>query len=257
VDLLFHVAWTRAEGGKGLHIVQRKPIFSIMKEYRGRIEGGRRIVTVDGKPLPKLYPSNLHRNVEFEWGSASGLGDSLRCASPGEVHLAEAILANLSGSSFVDPLAGEFATEHISTLGARWMLPSGEIEKWLRLRRSIAESTASGSDSRDPVRVATDFPSFSGRINSFQDRIKPEELVKRGFPRPDDVLVSRNKDSTGDEAFYIYLVFPDKTPDRALAWDKVEPMVSWVQNLVWTETGGLMWPYVKIKRHKELTGSLD
>src|SRR5438034_5071710 len=66
-------------------------------------------------------------------------------------------------------------------------------------------------------------------LDRLRERIKPEELAKHGFPRPKDVRLSRGTDSTGEEAFYVYLVFPDKTPDETLAWKKIEPMVSWVR----------------------------
>src|SRR5436309_4114351 len=89
-------------------------------------------------------------------------------------------------------------------------------------------------------------------LDNLREQIKPEELAKHGFPRPKDVRLSRGTDSTGEESFYVYLVFPDKTPDENLAWQKIEPMVSWVRNLIWTETGAQLWPYVKVRRQKEL-----
>ena len=89
-------------------------------------------------------------------------------------------------------------------------------------------------------------------LDSLLERIKPDELAKHGFPRPKDVRLSRGTDSTGEEALYVYLVFPNKTPDEKLAWKKIEPMVSWVRNLIWTETGAQLWPCVKVRRQKEL-----
>ena len=75
-------------------------------------------------------------------------------------------------------------------------------------------------------------------FDSLRQRIKPDELAKHGFPRPKDVRLSRGTGIAGEEACYVYLVFPDKTPDEDLAWRKIEPMVSWVRDLLWTETGG-------------------
>jgi hypothetical protein len=95
-----------------------------------------------------------------------------------------------------------------------------------------------------------------GSLDRLRERIKPEELAKQGFPRPKDVRLSQHPDSTGEEAFYVYLVFPDKTPDENLAWRNIEPMVSWVRNLIWNETGAQLWPYVKVRRQKELSGGL-
>lgn len=93
-------------------------------------------------------------------------------------------------------------------------------------------------------------------LNTIRERIKPDELARQGFPRPKIVRFTKGIDSSGDEAFYVFLVFPDKTPEKALAWKKIEPMVSWVRDLIWTETGERLWPYVKVKRQKELAGGL-
>ncbi len=98
------------------------------------------------------------------------------------------------------------------------------------------------------------FVNMTDALNNLRERIKPEELAKQGFPRPKNVLLSKGVDSNGDEAFYVYLVFPDKTSEKALAWRKIEPMVSWVRDLIWTETGAQLWPYVKVKRQRELAG---
>jgi len=97
----------------------------------------------------------------------------------------------------------------------------------------------------------------SDTLSELQDRIKPEELAKHGFPRPKGVLLFKDTDSGGDEAFYVYLVFPNKTPDEDLAWKRIEPMVSWVRDLIWTETGAELYPYVMVKRQKQLPGGLS
>jgi hypothetical protein len=94
-------------------------------------------------------------------------------------------------------------------------------------------------------------------LNNLRERINPDQLAREGFPRPKKVLLTKGTDSGGDEAFYVFLVFPDKTPEKALAWKRIEPMVSWVRDLIWTETGERVWPYVKVKRQKQLAGGLS
>ena len=93
-------------------------------------------------------------------------------------------------------------------------------------------------------------------LNNLQERISPDQLANQGFPRPKRVLLTKGHDSDGDEAFYVFLVFPNKTPEKALAWKRIEPMVSWVRDFIWTETGARLWPYVKVKRQKDLPGGL-
>jgi len=94
-------------------------------------------------------------------------------------------------------------------------------------------------------------------LDDLRQRIRPEVLAERGFPEPKQVVVSTGTDSAGDEAYYIYLVFSNKTPEKDLAWRKVEPMVSWVRDLVWRETGAKLWPYVKVKLEKQLPARLN
>lgn len=94
-------------------------------------------------------------------------------------------------------------------------------------------------------------------LNEVRTHIQPEELAKRGFPRPKRVSLIEGTDSEGEHAFHIYLAFPDDTPDEDLAWQKIEPMVSWVRKYVWDSTDGKYWPYVRVKREKEILAKLD
>jgi hypothetical protein len=96
----------------------------------------------------------------------------------------------------------------------------------------------------------------SQSLNEIRAHIQPRELVKRGFPRPTRVSLIEGVDSEGEAAFHIYLVFRDDTSDDDLAWSKIEPMVSWVQKYVWEETGEVRWPYVRVKREREILAGL-
>jgi hypothetical protein len=96
----------------------------------------------------------------------------------------------------------------------------------------------------------------SNSLDHLLNQIQPDELAKHGFPRPKAVRLSRGIDSVGDEAFYVFLVFPNKTPEEDLAWARIEPMVSWVRDLIWIKTGEQLWPYVKVKREKEMAGGI-
>ena len=217
-----------------------------MKVYRGKTDSGQKSVTVDSKPLDSLYSPNSPRYSPFDWGT--------KPASPGAVHLAEAILANLTGRKTPNPLARDFANKQLSMLPLKaWEIDSDLIDNWLRIQGDISRSAQRAvwpsSDADHPSAASEelrlhDFPRFPNWLDELRERIKPDELARQGFPRPKDVRLSQDTDSTGEAAFYVYLVFPDKTPEEALAWDEIEPMVSWVRNLIWTETGARHWPYV-------------
>jgi hypothetical protein len=227
-----------------------------MKTYKSVNSGGQYIVTVDGLPLPARYRSADRRNVPFEWGKRS----------LGAEHLALAILFDCAGAEAARRHAHDFVIECVCKLQPDWEITSEQIEKWLKIKRTIGHSiqracwAPSGSEESAPAAVPLrpdDFPNFPvDPLKRLRERIKPEELAKHGFPRPKNVQLSRGTDSSGVEAFYVYLVFPNKTPDESLAWKKIEPMVSWVRNLIWTETGAQLWPYVKVRRQKELAGGM-
>jgi hypothetical protein len=91
-------------------------------------------------------------------------------------------------------------------------------------------------------------------LNQLREKIDPDELARQGFPRPSEVRLSKRPDSNGEAALYVYLVFPDNTPEKNLAWSKIEKMVSWVRDLALNEIDDGIWPYVKVKRKKELAG---
>ena len=84
--------------------------------------------------------------------------------------------------------------------------------------------------------------------------VQPERLAEQGFPVPNRVSVIFGTDHTGEEAYHVYLVFADDTPDTMLAWDKVKPMVRWVHDQIWKADGERRWPYVRVKRESEMLG---
>ncbi len=55
-------------------------------------------------------------------------------------------------------------------------------------------------------------------------------------------------DHTGEEAYHIYLVYPDETPTEQLAWAKIKDEVRWVRNQIRKANGEQRWPYVRVTR---------
>src|SRR5258708_23435271 len=82
--------------------------------------------------------------------------------------------------------------------------------------------------------------------------IQPEKLAVQGFVPPERVSVIDGTDHSGEAAFHVYLVYPDNTPDAALAWSHVKPMVRWVRNEIRRASGEERWPYVRVKRSSDL-----
>jgi hypothetical protein len=90
---------------------------------------------------------------------------------------------------------------------------------------------------------------------SLADLVQPEKLAEQGFPVPNRVSVVFGTDHTGEEAYHVYLVFADDTPDACLAWANAKRMVRWVQDRIWKASGEQRWPYVRVKRESELLGT--
>jgi hypothetical protein len=82
--------------------------------------------------------------------------------------------------------------------------------------------------------------------------IQPPKLVAQGFPEPKWVSVHIGTDHAGEEAYRVYLVFPDQTPSEVFSWSNVGPMLDWVQNQIWRAGGEQRFPYVRVARESEL-----
>lgn len=84
------------------------------------------------------------------------------------------------------------------------------------------------------------------------EMIQPPKLKEQGFPAPDRVSVIFGTDHTGEDAFHVFLVFSDDTPDEVLTWQNIKPMVRWVQDRIWKADSEQHWPYVRVTRHSQL-----
>jgi hypothetical protein len=82
--------------------------------------------------------------------------------------------------------------------------------------------------------------------------IQPSKLAEQGFPVPERVFVNFRTDHSGDDAFYICVVFPDDIKDEALSWQNTEPMVRWIRNRIRTADGEQHWSYVRLTRRSDL-----
>ena len=81
--------------------------------------------------------------------------------------------------------------------------------------------------------------------------IQPRELARQGFAEPSRVSVIFGTDHSGEEAYYVYLVFPDETPEEALTWKKVKPMIQWVRARIREADEFQHWAYVRALRESE------
>ena len=82
--------------------------------------------------------------------------------------------------------------------------------------------------------------------------VQPDKIEAQGFLRPERVSVIAGTDHTGDDAYYVQLVYRDNTPSKALAWSKVKSMVRWVRNEIRTAINEERWAYVRVTRSSDV-----
>lgn len=97
---------------------------------------------------------------------------------------------------------------------------------------------------------------FPTSLDEVLTKINPEAIKAEGFSKPKSVHLMKGMDGEGEEALFVYVVYPDNTPDQQLAWAKIEPLVSWVRDIVWQTTGLSQWPYVWVKRESEISAKI-
>ncbi|HVY72222.1 MAG TPA: hypothetical protein VHH73_19975 [Verrucomicrobiae bacterium] len=94
-------------------------------------------------------------------------------------------------------------------------------------------------------------------VEALEELVQPAKIAAQGFRAPKQVRVVSSNDHSGDEAYYVYLIFPDETTDTALGWNKVKTMARWVQEEIWAANKWQRWPYIQIKRESELPDNLS
>jgi hypothetical protein len=100
-------------------------------------------------------------------------------------------------------------------------------------------------------------PAVISNASELADLIQPDELAAAGFTGPSRVSVLAGTDHVGEDAYHVYLIFPDETAPDQLAWSKVKPMVQWVRDRIWKANGEQRWPYVRVKREADLLAELS
>ena len=99
-------------------------------------------------------------------------------------------------------------------------------------------------------------PKTLSEVSKLQALIQPEVLAKHGFPKPERVLLLEQRDSTDLDSYYVYVVYPEKTPDDALRRAKIAPVEKWVKQTIYDQAGYERYPYVWVRRPSELPPGL-
>ncbi|MDQ3813730.1 MAG: hypothetical protein M3347_07240 [Armatimonadota bacterium] len=83
-----------------------------------------------------------------------------------------------------------------------------------------------------------------------------QSLREHGFSQVRRVVVEEGIDTTGDPAFYIWVLLDDKVPDKRLNWKDIQPLVEHVEAQV-RATHESIWPYVRVRRLREWEEPFD
>lgn len=92
----------------------------------------------------------------------------------------------------------------------------------------------------------------SKSIPAFASLIQPDKMPPN-MPRPKRVTLEYGLDHSGDEAFYINLIYPDDVSNDAISWKRVEPLYNWVVNTMWDATDEQTLSYVYVRRESEVS----
>ena len=93
-------------------------------------------------------------------------------------------------------------------------------------------------------------PISADSLYRFEAQIEPDK-VPEGFPKPKRVSLVSGIDHSGEEAYYIYLVFPDSASEETLEWKNLKPLVHWGRQTIFTATGEKSPVYVYIRLESE------
>ena len=80
------------------------------------------------------------------------------------------------------------------------------------------------------------------------------EEIHRKFPKlpaPKQVRVSEIKDSVGEDAYEVVVVYPDSVTENDLDWVKLHSVVEWIREQIFEKRDSDRWPYFRLGRESD------
>lgn len=84
-----------------------------------------------------------------------------------------------------------------------------------------------------------------------QDLISVESLQQQGFPNVREVHIDEGPDSTGDAAYFIWVLLDDDVPAEALKWSSLEPLFNTIWQAAWSFSRERIYPYIRVQKVSE------
>ncbi len=80
------------------------------------------------------------------------------------------------------------------------------------------------------------------------------EAIRIKFPKlpaPKQVRISEIKDSVGEDAYEVVLVYPDSVTENDLDWVKLHRVVEWIRDQIFENRDSDRWPYFRLGRESD------
>lgn len=84
-----------------------------------------------------------------------------------------------------------------------------------------------------------------------QDLISVEKLQAQGFKNVREVHIDEGHDSTGDPAYFIWVLMDDAVPDAALKWADLEPLDNLIFQTAWQFSRQKIYPHIRVQKVSE------
>jgi len=93
----------------------------------------------------------------------------------------------------------------------------------------------------------------SGMIAQTDIQLSPAAFkAAKLAPVPREVLVRDIQDHIGDPAIEAILVFPDRTPENEMSWNRLQRLFSWVRHRLSTDDPSGRFVYTRACRTRDL-----
>lgn len=91
-------------------------------------------------------------------------------------------------------------------------------------------------------------PKIVPSVHDLNRLVTPDVLAGRGFRKPTKVVVREGSDSTGHDAYYVWVIYPDNIPQKDLALRQTAPLQDWIEAELSKAVGDDAYTYVMIKQ---------
>jgi hypothetical protein len=92
-----------------------------------------------------------------------------------------------------------------------------------------------------------------GTLETLNQLVSVEEIHRQfpKLPKPKQVKLFEIKDSVGEDAYEVVLVYPDSVTEGDLDWVKLHSVVEWIRDRIFENRTSDRWPYFRLGRESD------